>query len=153
MPVYNFLSKSAFVGLCSSYVYPLQENSQQKGFKYNISIASEHEAFLEGHSIDGKVVYPATGYLYLAWRSFAKLQESNSDQLPIVFEDVRFDRVTLLSNRSDTEFLVNIFPGNGQFEISQNDMTVCLGVIRKVDESLSNEMLKYEHCDEIDRSG
>ena len=52
--------------------------------------------YLVGHMIDGRVLYPATGYLVLAWRTLAKMSGQLYEQLPVAFENVHIHRATIL---------------------------------------------------------
>ena len=49
-----------------------------------------------GHVIDGRVLFPAAGYLELAWRTLARLNGTVTDKLPVVFEDVNIHRATIM---------------------------------------------------------
>lgn len=54
--------------------------------------------FLLGHCIDGRCLFPAAGYIYLAYKAFHKLNfQGKLDTLPAVFENIKFHRATLLS--------------------------------------------------------
>ena len=72
-------------------------------FSFEID-ASENSTdnYLVGHMIDGRVLYPATGYLVLAWRACAKLQGQVYDQMPVCFEDVHIHRATILPKIGNT---------------------------------------------------
>lgn len=48
------------------------------------------------HCIDGRVIFPATGYLCLAWRTLARRLGLAMEQLPVVFEDVTLHQATIL---------------------------------------------------------
>lgn len=64
-------------------------------FKVDASTESE-DHYLVGHCIDGRVLFPATGYLVLAWRALAKLQGQVYDQMPVAFDDIHIHRATIL---------------------------------------------------------
>lgn len=49
-----------------------------------------------GHCIDGRVLYPATGYLVLAWRTLARNMGVVMETTPVTFEDVTIHRATIL---------------------------------------------------------
>lgn len=48
------------------------------------------------HCIDGRVLFPATGYLCLVWRTLARTLGQDMEQLPVVFEDVTLHQATIL---------------------------------------------------------
>lgn len=52
--------------------------------------------YLTGHCIDGRVLFPATGYLVLAWQALAKVTNQNWEEMPVKFSDVMIHRATIL---------------------------------------------------------
>lgn len=52
--------------------------------------------YLIGHCIDGRVIYPATGYLVLAWRTLVRNLGVVMEETPVTFEDVIIHRATIL---------------------------------------------------------
>lgn len=73
-------------------------DTKEKSFSYEIDTSKDSELnYLSGHKIDGRVLFPAAGYLLLAWKSFFKLAGKSNKHVPIAFENVRFHRVTVLS--------------------------------------------------------
>lgn len=42
------------------------------------------------------MLFPATGYLWLAWRTLARALDRNMEQMPVVFEDVTLHQATIL---------------------------------------------------------
>lgn len=54
------------------------------------------DSYLTGHCIDGRVLYPATGYLVLAWRTLARSLGVVMETTPVTFEDVTIHRATIL---------------------------------------------------------
>lgn len=52
--------------------------------------------YLVDHCIDGRVIFPATGYLCLVWRTLARTLNLNMEQVPVVFEDVTLYQATIL---------------------------------------------------------
>lgn len=66
-------------------------------FKLNTDINPESpDSYLLGHCIDGRVLFPATGYLVLAWRTLVKSLGLVLDTTPVRFEDVTIHRATIL---------------------------------------------------------
>ena len=64
-------------------------------FEVDASAESE-DHYLVGHMIDGRVLFPATGYLQLAWRALAKMNGHMYEQMPVAFENVHIHRATIL---------------------------------------------------------
>ncbi len=52
--------------------------------------------YMIGHCIDGRVLYPATGYLVLAWRTLMRSLGTVMEHSPVLFEDVTIHRATIL---------------------------------------------------------
>jgi fatty acid synthase len=103
--------------------------------RYTIDVGSfDEDTYLTGHQIDGRVLYPATGYLYLIWKTLAKMQGiAELEQLPVVFENVEIHRATILANKEQNNmptkvtFTVTIAPKNGIFEVVEGDTIVVTG--------------------------
>lgn len=66
--------------------------------------------------ISGRNLFPATGYLFLAWKTLSTLRKVHYEDMHIVFEHVKFLRATTLVNEV-TEFVVSIQPNSGYFEV------------------------------------
>ena len=64
-------------------------------FEIDVSPESK-DRYLVGHKIDGRVLFPATGYLVLAWRALAKMRGELYEEMPVVFSDVHIHRATIL---------------------------------------------------------
>ncbi|XP_055874982.1 fatty acid synthase-like [Biomphalaria glabrata] len=98
--------------------------------KFEIDVSEESsEHYLVGHKIDGRVLYPATGYLVLAWKALARLKGQLFEQLPVVFQDITIHRATVLPATGTVTLSVSIMPATGKFEICENDAQVVSGTI------------------------
>ena len=78
----------------------------------------------------GRVLFPATAYLFLAWETLAMMKGISYFMLNVEFEDIKFLRATSLTKDIEVELLVMIHPGTGNFEISENGTTLVTGTIR-----------------------
>ncbi|XP_014291398.1 fatty acid synthase [Halyomorpha halys] len=107
---------------------------------YDVNIADPKDAYISGHCIDGRVLFPAAGYLVLAWRTFAKLLQKEYEQMPVMIEDTQFLRATIMPKDGVVKFLVNIFDGSGDFEICESGAVVVRGKIRE-STGIENEAL------------
>lgn len=96
-----------------------------------VNIGDSKDAYISGHCIDGRVLFPATGYLTLAWQTFAKLHEKEFEQMPVIIEDAQFLRATIMPKDGAVKFLVNIFDGSGEFEICESGAVVVRGKIKE----------------------
>lgn len=94
----------------------------------DIDLSKDTNSYLAGHAIDGRVLFPATGYLTIVWRTFAKLRGVEYEKLPVVLEDVQFQRATIMPKEGSVKFLINIFDGTGDFEICEGLSNHYLGL-------------------------
>ncbi|GFV70807.1 fatty acid synthase [Trichonephila clavipes] len=75
---------------------------------FDVDVTSEEssENYLLDHFIDGRYLYPACGYLFLAWQALAEMIHVNYECLPVVFEDVKIHRATILNKTGEIVFLM-----------------------------------------------
>ncbi|XP_043251796.1 fatty acid synthase isoform X1 [Colletes gigas] len=105
-----------------------------------VDLSKETDAYIAGHTIDGRVLFPATGYLVIVWKTLAKLRGVDYEQLPVIFENVAFQRATIMPKEGSVKFLINIFMGTGEFEICENGAVAVTGKI-SVPESTEKMLL------------
>lgn len=109
----------------------------------DIDLSKESDKYLSGHAIDGRVLFPATGYLTLVWKSFAKLRNEDYEQMPVLLENVQFHRATIMPKEGSVKFLINIFEGTGDFELCEGGSVAVTGRI-SVPEDVSKETLNLD---------
>ena len=85
------------------------------------------DKYLEGHCIDGRVLFPATGYLALAWRTLAKGTGLLLEHTPVAFEDVTFHRATILPKTGSVTLTVHLMPASSKFDVSEGDTLAVSG--------------------------
>lgn len=90
--------------------------SNQMSFK--VTLADQDFVYAAGHCIDGRVLFPATGYLSLVWELIAYLSQREIADCPMQFDDVQFLRATTLTKNKATNLLVTLEKGTGRFEVS-----------------------------------
>ncbi len=90
---------------------------------------------LTNQSLSGRILFPATGYLYLVWETLGLMLGAGYFEIEILFEDVKFIRATNISKNTDVEFVVMIQPGTGRFEISEGSSAVVTGVVKHTNKS------------------
>ena len=91
-------------------------------FKYTSSDMNEtidmsklFDSYLPDHCNDNNVIFPASGYLMLAWRQLASSKSKLWNQLPVTFEDVQFKRPVFLSEFEKTKLKVRYHDISGLF--------------------------------------
>lgn len=58
-------------------------------FEIDATLQDMEVQYLSGHVIDGRVLFPATGYLVLAWKVLAKMMGKKFDEMDVGFDDVQ----------------------------------------------------------------
>uniref|UniRef100_A0A1I8MI56 Fatty acid synthase n=1 Tax=Musca domestica TaxID=7370 RepID=A0A1I8MI56_MUSDO len=94
-----------------------------------VDLSKDEDAFLAGHTIDGRILFPATGYMTLAWKTFAKMKGMEYQKCPVVMENLVFHRATILNKDSVVKFGLNFFDGTGNFEICESGSLAMSGKI------------------------
>ncbi|GFS78340.1 fatty acid synthase [Nephila pilipes] len=120
-------------------------NKTQMVTEINVGSDESSDKYILGHCIDGRCLFPATGYLLLAWKALAELKGKEVNSLPITFEEVKIHRATVISKSTSTKFIINVTNTGGEFEISEGGMIVCTGRVyspENIDESDSESHLK-----------
>lgn len=97
-------------------------------FEVDASAESE-DHYLVGHKIDGRVLFPATGYLVLVWKALAKINGLVFKDLPVTFEDVQIHRATVMPKKGTVKFDVSIMAASGVFELCESGAQVVSGRI------------------------
>ncbi|XP_046964411.1 fatty acid synthase-like [Vanessa cardui] len=92
-------------------------------------IQQEMSEFMVGHVVDGRNLYPATGYLVMVWETLAMMIGELFIQVSVVFENVRFLRATNIPKEGILEFIVMIQKGGGNFEIFESGASIVTGKV------------------------
>ncbi|XP_031618486.1 fatty acid synthase-like [Contarinia nasturtii] len=115
-----------------------------------VNLIKDEDEFFAGHIIDGRNLFPATGYIVMAWRTFVKTKNTSIEKTPIVLEDIVFHRVTILPKESSIKFNINFFDKTKRFEISEGDSLAVSGKIY-IPEDIELEQLTLKPP-ELDKS-
>ncbi|XP_041830190.1 fatty acid synthase isoform X2 [Melanotaenia boesemani] len=103
---------------------------------YNIETNPESaDHYLTGHCIDGRVLYPATGYLVLAWRTLMKSCGVVMETTPVTFEDVTIHRATILPKTGSVQLEVHLMPATNTFEVSENGNLAVSGKVSLLEDT------------------
>ncbi|KAF8774577.1 Fatty acid synthase like protein [Argiope bruennichi] len=110
-----------------SFVVP---RYSQRGSQYSKEFKlDKDDAYLMDHGVDGRKLFPGTGYVYLAWDALATKLQKDLNELPVVIENFRIERATITSGQSTVKFFVNILDSSGNFEIIEGKSLVASGKI------------------------
>ena len=134
-------NKSFLVTKYPDYFSPKNSKSVQK---YTISIAEDK--FLADHKIDGRVLYPGVGYIYLVWKTMAaSLGITDISSFAVDFKDLILMQATPLTNE-ETTFKVTYSKDNCKFFVEVNNTVVAKGSAKPL-ESLSEVSFDCEETD------
>ena len=78
-----------------------------------INLNKSINSFLSDHCIDGNIIYPAAGYLMLAWRQLSNFYGKSWIEVPVIFEDVQFKRALFLYENVNIEIKVRFLQETG----------------------------------------
>ncbi|KAL2715950.1 fatty acid synthase-like [Vespula squamosa] len=96
----------------------------------SIAITDEDFEYINGHVIDGRNLFPATGYLYLVWETLGMIIDELPAEMSIVMENIQFNRATTIPKESKIEMVVMIQKGSGKFEVIEGSTIIVTGMIR-----------------------
>ncbi|KAL7030367.1 hypothetical protein ACKWTF_006628 [Chironomus riparius] len=112
-----------------------------------INISDKLFEFVQGHIVDGRVLFPATGWIYLVWETFAGMISARFEEIKVVFEDISFLRATPLIRNQDVLVTVSIHRGSGRFEIIEGNSPIVQGFIKQVDNIKMSEIKPHDDDD------
>lgn len=114
-----------------NYFVPLFDalNSYEKR-NILINLSDKIFEFIQGHVIDGKTLFPGTGWLYLVWETFGMMHGIYHTNLKVIFEEVKFLRATSLVKNQDILVTCSIHRGSGRFEIVEGKTAIVHGFIK-----------------------
>uniref|UniRef100_A0A8D0FYE7 Fatty acid synthase n=1 Tax=Strix occidentalis caurina TaxID=311401 RepID=A0A8D0FYE7_STROC len=127
--------------------FPAGSKGSASASVYNIDVGPDSpDHYLIGHCIDGRVLYPATGYLVLAWRTLARSLGMAMEQTAVMFEEVTIHQATILPKKGSVQLEVRLMPASHCFEVSGNGNLSVSGKISL----LENTALKNFHNQQVD---
>ncbi|XP_014667633.1 PREDICTED: fatty acid synthase-like [Priapulus caudatus] len=98
--------------------------------KFEIDLsATSPDLYLLGHVIDGRVLFPATGYLVLVWRALAKMRRQLYESMAVEFNDIDIQRATVIHADGKVTIAVNIMQATGDFQVTEGKTLVARGRI------------------------
>uniref|UniRef100_A0A8C7CZE9 Fatty acid synthase n=1 Tax=Oncorhynchus kisutch TaxID=8019 RepID=A0A8C7CZE9_ONCKI len=116
--------------------FPAGSGGSTSATIYNIDMNPESpDYYMIGHCIDGRVLYPATGYLVLAWRTLVRSLGVVMETTPVNFEDVTIHRATILPKTGSVQLEVRVMPATSRFEVSENGNLAVSGKVSILEDS------------------
>lgn len=105
-------------------------SSSSSATVYNIDASSESpDHYLVDHCIDGRVLFPGTGYLYLVWKTLARSLSLSLEETPVVFENVTFHQATILPRTGTVPLEVRLLEASHAFEVSDSGNLIVSGKV------------------------
>ncbi|KAJ9600110.1 hypothetical protein L9F63_009586, partial [Diploptera punctata] len=123
--------------------YRMQEKVKSGERSVLITLDDEELEYISGHVIDGRILFPATGYIALVWESVGLLHGQLYTDLSVVFENVQFHRATNIPKDGSVELFVMVQKGSGKFEIAEGGTAVMSGLVR-VPENVTRETVHLD---------
>lgn len=110
--------------------YPEYFNpSSNADYSVKCDINEAEDEYIADHCVDGRVLFPATGYLMLAWKMLSKCKGQFYDRLPVLFENVTLHRATILTKTNSAKFVVRLMETSGDFSVSEGGNVIVTGKI------------------------
>ena len=119
------------------YYFPPTASDMIFGF----SLDNPDDVFLQDHIVNGNVIFPAAGYLMLAWRRLAAQKAMQWYQVPVSFENVQFKRSVQFHN-GKVKLTVRYIEQTGDFVVLDSEHIAASG---KVFIDVKNEALQLQH--------
>ncbi|KAL1424458.1 hypothetical protein MTO96_020242 [Rhipicephalus appendiculatus] len=92
--------------------------------------SNEADRFLSGHVADGRLLFPASGHILLAWKTLAKRSGMLHDNMPVILENITIHREIVLPSSGPVRLSVSVLRLSGEFEIGHDGNVVATGRVR-----------------------
>lgn len=96
-----------------------------------VILKAEDLSLMKDHKIDGRILFPATGYLEMLWKKYAELIDIEKDSLAVTIRDFHLHHAVIIPDEGDLEFTIRVSASSGAFEINESDSLVVNGQIEK----------------------
>lgn len=98
-----------------------------------INISDKKFEVVQSHIVDGRVLFPATGWIFLVWETFSKMIGAHYESVKVIFENIELLRATTLEKSQDILVTLSIHRGSGRFEVIEGNSSVVKGIIKKAE--------------------
>ncbi|KAL2715899.1 fatty acid synthase-like [Vespula squamosa] len=109
----------------------------------SIAITDEDFQYINGHVVDGRNLFPATGYLCLVWESFGMTMGQQYTETSVIMENIKFNRATIVPKEGKVDMTVMIQKGSSKFEVVEGGAVIITGNIRLAT-NLSKEKISFD---------
>ncbi|KAJ4448693.1 hypothetical protein ANN_00083 [Periplaneta americana] len=123
--------------------YNVQSTLKYGEKSWDIDLDDDMLEYLSGHVIDGRVLYPATGYIELVWMTVKMMLGLVHTEMNICFENVHFHRATTFPKDAIVELVVMVQKVSGNFEVVEGKTAVVTGSFYLSD-NISEDMVELE---------
>ncbi|XP_069699383.1 fatty acid synthase-like [Periplaneta americana] len=123
--------------------YKAQSTLKYGEKSWDIDLDDDMLEYLSGHVIDGRVLYPATGYIDLVWMTVKMMLGSVYTEMNICLENVHFHRATTIPKDGAVELVVMVQKVSGNFEVVEGKTAVVTGSFYLSD-NISEDMVELE---------
>ncbi|XP_050076402.1 fatty acid synthase-like [Anopheles maculipalpis] len=96
------------------------------------TVTLHEQEYIAGHCIDGRVLIPATEYLYLVWDSFTSKTGTIPNEVAVEFTEIEFLRATTITSGQTVTLFVEINDISGHFEVIEGSTLVVTGCIQRL---------------------
>lgn len=116
-----------------NWFVPRHDDKQTNEHRVPVSLSDADFDFIAGHEIDGRVLFPATGFLFLAWKLAAAQNHHRFSDFNVEFEDVKFLRACNVQRDHEADLTVIVHRGTGAFEVSEGKNALVTGYVRPIE--------------------
>nr|QNU13192.1 fatty acid synthase 1 [Locusta migratoria] len=113
-----------------------------QAFTVDVKMLQKKNQFLFGHSIDGRFLYPATGYIIMVLQGFCMRKNLDMSKHKVLFENVRFLRATNVPKTASVVFEVISSAGSHEFEIMEGGSLIVTGKFQLCDAPMLSDGLE-----------
>ena len=69
---------------------------QGSGYQVTVDISSEKDAYLKDHAIDGRVIYPAAGFLVMVWEALASRKGKGKEDCDVTIQGFKVHEASIV---------------------------------------------------------